>query len=409
MQDKIYLWEQYNYEETSEFRRKQIRKDFCYDLSRLQSEQMQMEFADFIQYRCRQACVTTVYGEHQYFKKVCCFLQRYGKKEQSFLDAEAETWMRRMKMWMLQEGIPISHQKITVYGGIYTVKARELGYLERLLQFLAHRDQKEIEKDIWQLDKLEIQFRENFVKNFKTINFKQITQAQIREELKRGIYLNLQGEAISCVQREMTAMRRLSRYLKEKQPNIHSCKEFDRKLIEEYLIYLKTEAVGTKHFHTELNRLRAILESIGQILDYQNLNGLFLTRDIPPEPKAEFKTYSDAELKRLNAAIVKMDEQIARLMIIHQMLGTRISDTLTLKPDCLQRKGADVIIRIRQMKTGTYEKPISVELATLIQKAIDATRERYGDTPYIFMNESDLTRPLQYGTLQEKVRRMIYD
>ena len=35
--------------------------------------------------------------------------------------------------------------------------------------------------------------------------------------------------------------------------------------------------------------------------------------------------------------IVKMEEQIARAMIIHQMLGTRISDTLTLRKDCLYK------------------------------------------------------------------------
>ncbi|MFR8122417.1 MAG: hypothetical protein ACLU77_11910 [Waltera sp.] len=55
---------------------------------------------------------------------------------------------------------------------------------------------------------------------------------------------------------------------------------------------------------------------------------LFLNRDIPPARRGEFRTYSDEELKRLNAAIVEMDEQTARIMIIHQMLGTRISDTL---------------------------------------------------------------------------------
>lgn len=65
-----------------------------------------------------------------------------------------------------------------------------------------------------------------------------------------------------------------------------------------------------------------------------------------------------------------MDEQTARCMIIHQMLGTRISDTLTLETDCLYEKGIDTIIKIRQMKTHTYEKPISAELVALVRKAI---------------------------------------
>ena len=40
----------------------------------------------------------------------------------------------------------------------------------------------------------------------------------------------------------------------------------------------------------------------------------------------------------VNEHIFKMDEQICRALIIHQLLGTRISDTLTLKTDCLSMR-----------------------------------------------------------------------
>ena len=220
---------------------------------------------------------------------------------------------------------------------------------------------------------------------------------------------NLQSEAIACVIKELTAVRRLSRYLEERQPDIQSCKDISRKVVEEYLTYLKTEATETKHFHADLNRLRCLLESIGQMCDYPNLIGLFLTRDIPQTPKAAFKTYSDEELKRLNREIVKLDEQTARLMIIHQMLGTRISDTLTLAPDCLSEKNGEIIIRIRQMKTKPYEKPISAELAALIQMAIDYTKEKYGDTPYIFVDDKDTAHAMPYTKVQYRVTAMIYD
>lgn len=143
--------------------------------------------------------------------------------------------------------------------------------------------------------------------------------------------------------------------------------------------------------------------------DYPNLIGLFLTRDIPQTPKAAFKTYSDEELKRLNREIVKLDEQTARLMIIHQMLGTRISDTLTLAPDCLSEKNGEIIIRIRQMKTKPYEKPISAELAALIQMAIDYTKEKHGDTPYIFVDDKDTAHAMPYTKVQYRVTAMIYD
>lgn len=94
-------------------------------------------------------------------------------------------------------------------------------------------------------------------------------------------------------------------------------------------------------------------------------------------------------------------------MVIHQMLGTRISDTLTLHTNCLSKRNGLDIIRIDQVKTRTFEKPISVELATLIQKAIDCTYDQYGKTEYIFVDAKAPSRPLQYTTIKHKVLRLI--
>ena len=57
---------------------------------------------------------------------------------------------------------------------------------------------------------------------------------------------------------------------------------------------------------------------------------LFLKSDFPPERKAEFKSYSDSELKRLNAQIVKWKKQIARAMNHPPDAGTMNSDTADL-------------------------------------------------------------------------------
>lgn len=89
------------------------------------------------------------------------------------------------------------------------------------------------------------------------------------------------------------------------------------------------------------------------------------------------------------------------------MLGTRISDTLTLHTDCLSKRNGLDIIRIVQVKTRTFEKPISAELAALIQKAIDCTYDQYGKTEYIFVDAKDPSRPLQYTTIKHKVLRLI--
>lgn len=408
MSNRIYLKELPAYQNPTEPYPRSVSKNPYYDLEQIPSATMRDELNAFIHYRSTQVGIARVYSDRQDFNKLCRFLQTYGRRAKSLRDKKPETWIRQFKGWMLQEGISLTEHSVEVYGSEHYYKSRTISYLEKVLEFLEPEDTRpEQEKDVWKLDKLDIPIRFNPIKSCKTLIFTKILQPEIREEVKKGIYLNLQMEAIACVQKELTAVRRFSAYLDSRYPEVKSCREIDRKLLEDYLLYLKTEATETKHFHADLNRFRAILDSIGKVCGYPNLESLFLTRDIPPTPKAEFKAYSDSELKRLNAALVKLDEQIARLMIIHQMLGTRISDTLTLEPDCLYEKDGVTIIRIRQMKTKCYEKPISEELAALVRKAISYTKERCGNTPYIFVNGSNPDKPLPYSTLQSTVVRML--
>ena len=207
--------------------------------------------------------------------------------------------------------------------------------------------------------------------------------------------------------KELTAIRRLSKYLKETYPDIHSAEELNRELLEEYLTYLATEAEGVNNYRADLTNLRGLLETIGKLYGYSHLESLFLTSDLPKQVQPKLKSYSDSELIRFNAALAELDEQIERLMVIHQMLGTRISDTLTLQTDCLYRQDGHPMIQIRQMKTTTFVKPISAELELLIEKAMEYTKKRYGDTLYIFVDEKNTKRPLQYNTVQNKVMDLI--
>lgn len=157
---------------------------------------------------------------------------------------------------------------------------------------------------------------------------------------------------------------------------------------EEYLIKIKRQAIvqkGTLRYSPLSDRL-----------------------DIPPDIKPEFKVYSDEELKRFNAFLAKVDIQTDRMLTIHQMLGTRISDTMTLRNDCLMEKNGDTLIRIYQMKTHYYEKPISQELAALIREAIRCTEEKYGKCKYNFANERDHTKPMLYPLIQGRITAAIH-
>lgn len=297
---------------------------------------------------------------------------------------------------------------LQVDGKEKTVPSSLITYVRKAYQFTeAEEERDEIEKDIWTLENLDIAYKKNPIKNVQTLNFTTIIQDDLREETKKAVYEHLHHEAIATIIKELTAIRRLSKYLKETYPHIHSAEELNRELLEEYLTYLATEAEGVNNYRMDLTRLRGVLETIGKLYGYPHLEILFLASDLPRQVQPKLKSYSDSELIRFNAALAELDEQMERLMVIHQMLGTRISDTLTLQTDCLYRQDGHPMIQIRQMKTTTFVKPISAELELLIEKAIQYTRKMYGDTVYIFVDEKNSKRPMQYNTVQNKVMDLI--
>lgn len=409
MENKIYIRELESYQSASETAKKRMGSNPYFDLELLPTEAMQEEMRAYIIKRSQKISAEKMFEERRLYHHLCQLIQEKGKHLKSLRDWEREKWVRQMKGWLLSRGLPLSYKERGAGGKESIHSAKSLLYIERIVAFLkVEAGQDEAEKDIWNLEKLGIELKEDITRPCRTIRFTGIIQPEMRQELKKAIYFHLQTEAVGCVQKEMTAMRRLSNYFSDKFPKIKSCADLDRELFEEYLIYLKTEDLKAKQFRAELTRLRAILETIGNLCQYPQLKTIILNRDIPPAEKAEFKVYSDDELKRLNAFLVKVDEQTARLMVIHQMLGTRISDTLTLTVNCLSEKDGETIIRIKQMKTNTYEKPISQELAALIRKAIQYTQENFGETKYIFVHENNPEKPIQYTTLRARVTQLIY-
>lgn len=155
--------------------------------------------------------------------------------------------------------------------------------------------------------------------------------------------------------------------------------------------------------------LKNMLQQVGKVIDKPKLGKLFIKQDMPKAPEVAFKIYSDEEIKRLNYYIVNMEEQVARALILHQMLGGRISDTLTLRTDCLYQENGHYIVRMYQVKTSYYEKPIPDDVARLIQKSMEYTYERYGETEYVFVNESNPSLPFQYSMLKHRVYTLIHE
>lgn len=364
---KYFIREMPCYTKATLEQRQRIPSGAFYHLKTLPTEGLREEFYEFLKKRGREVEATTVYSELWRYDAVSAFLAKRAKRVQRLQEREPEVWLRQLRAWMLEEGYRLTVSAVSEYGKEKILPSTVIRYFRMVIyDQLPEDEREETEKDVWRLDKLDIPIKENLIRNDVTLNFTRIPQEKIRKEAKKGIYLNLRSEAIDTIRKEIHAIQRLAGYLEEKHPRIQSCQQIDRELLEEYLVWFRTE-IRKKDYRAELTRLRSILDSIGKVCEWRHLQLLFLNTDIPSTPQAEFRTYTD----------------------------------------CLFEQKQVPMIRIRQMKTNTYIKPISRELKELIELAIAETKKRYGETKYIFVREEDPAKPMKYGTLQNKIMAMI--
>ena len=408
--NRVYYIELECFEKASE-KLKNRNKDKPYiDLSEILNDQLEIEIKSFLLSEGKRVSFHTITYYETYQRLLIRFLktQRLGKLK-SFNDRTDDVWMKKFKAWLMSNGRPISRKKVSAYGTESVANVREVLYLQRLLDYVKPEEEYESEwdKDVWELDKLDITIRKNPIYHVQTIRFTEITQQEFKTEVKRVIRQHLKEMSLGSVQLEMTVARTFSKYLSKKYPKMRSCMDMNREILENYITERMTSEKEYRGSSDHIRKLQSIIETAGKLYQNEKLENLFLNSDIPPELDAEFKVYSDSELIRFNRELVKVEEQIARCVVLHQMLGTRISDTLTLETDCLYKNKEQYMVTIHQVKTTTYEKPVSEDVARLIEKSIEYTQERFGYTKYIFVDEQDQSRPLQYTTIKHKILTMI--
>ena len=88
-----------------------------------------------------------------------------------------------MKIWLLQQGLPLTAPFKNKCGGRGTQRARTLGYIECLIDYLTDlrdADVNEITKDVWKIEKLDIQVKQDLIRPRKTISFTGISQPELK-------------------------------------------------------------------------------------------------------------------------------------------------------------------------------------------------------------------------------------
>ena len=369
------------------------------------------EIESFVRERGKRIKLTSIRGERAAFCQLGRVLCEEFPQIQSFLDVSKEQMLRKARTWLMKKGKRYTRMRNRrEMGKTYVCDVDLIRYIVKIYLYLKSKpDVFFYDDDRWELARMPIKLKRNPVKGIRSISFQKIPQRKLRDEVKQVIYLHLQWVSVGTVCAELTAVKRFSRFLAETYPGRASLKEVDRSVIERYLVYLNTEEAGRQYYDTDLSHLRSVFVTAGKIMENHDLETLFFEDDYGKRPIRVYQVYSDEEVKRLNAAIVACDEQFARAMFLHQLLGTRISETLTLRQDAIREgENGALFLRIQQVKTGrAYEKAINDDVKRLFDRACEYTNCRHGLMEYVFVSETDPTQPMRYSTIQYRLMSMI--
>ena len=190
---RIYIYELDCYKVASEeqIQRMRISPERYFNLEGLPSEELAEKLEEFIWERGKMLAPSSMASEVTYYNNIREFL--IDRKIQSLDAREEEKIIRMLKGWMLERGYALSSKKYRpAYDKIGIESPGIVRHMKKILKFLEEEDDRdEQEKDIWTLKNFDFPIYGNPIKNTETINFTKIVQPDIREEVKKVIFMHL--------------------------------------------------------------------------------------------------------------------------------------------------------------------------------------------------------------------------
>lgn len=282
METRIYIKELLCYQRKGKASEKSIRvmERHFYNLELLESEGQKKEMEAFIRSRGNELSMTTVDADIILYNVIARFMKEKYPLLDSFRAIPEEVLVKRFKAWLLEHGYQITRKHfMKSMGRNLQEEAGPVKYLRLLLQFLEPEDKRpEWEKDVWNLENLGFEIRQNPIDIIRTRKFTGIRQEAIREEVKRASYIRIKYLSVGSLQGEIRAVRRFSEFLAERNPEITSLGEVGRLNIEEYLTYINLERGQERNLKTEMANLKDMLRQVGKVIDKPKLENCLSSR-----------------------------------------------------------------------------------------------------------------------------------
>jgi len=291
----------------------------------------------------------------------------------------------------------------------------QLRYAYQHLQDLAEGADAESEfaRDVWRVAMLGL----DTTRPPRTISFAEISQPWLRAAAKRHARFRLaSGKALSTVDIEARSIRYFSDFLAEQHPDVADEAGLDRPIIEHYISWMATNALGGYQTNTSLVVVRGFLEACRR---HRWLPGLptetiIYIDEIPRRPRPLPRFVDEFVMGQLEDPdnLARLPDATTRhLVIVIMETGLRAFDACALpfNPVIDDSVGWPCLRYFNHKMAAEQMIPLSAVAAQAIRDQQADLQVRLDvPPPVLFPAENanpDGIRSISYGTLRERLSR----
>ncbi|WP_255292130.1 tyrosine-type recombinase/integrase [Bacillus pseudomycoides] len=304
----------------------------------------------------------------------------------SIIDIPYNKLLDEYKIYLTQnnKSLKQSHPR----GGEYI--SPYLGVFKNMYDFLSkyYDERPEHQKDKWNVEKLGIPY--NMSRRDKFLNFTSI-KYPYRELVKKYVFQTLlihQQITFATAQNILKKMYLFFDFIVEVHPKWIGLQNLQRQDVEDFLFYVRNREMGgnsytknrtpsNRHVLECISNVRRIIEYM-QAFEWQEapkipVNRLIFSEDFPRREKKHYyqhvKHVPDFIWEKVLENLHELKPEIARLIVIMEATGFRISDVCQLKLNCLLYKqdGWWLVGDQRKVNVKEHIVPISEEVMKIVK------------------------------------------
>ena len=216
-----------------------------YYISEIHNEKMQDEIYGYIDDRCRRLSLSTAVNDIYRFDLLKEFLNEKCTSCSSITDKKWEELERSYKAFLYKKGLALYVRRNRPdRRNVEQQSSAQISFLKMYYEYVVKcktADIPENEKDVWDMRKLDIVPRSNPIRGRYRLDFREIRQKEFKEIIKKILYSHCQTKAMGSIKGELRGFRRFASFMYDRFPEVKHFTEISRDMIEDYLVYIKTD------------------------------------------------------------------------------------------------------------------------------------------------------------------------